>query len=234
MTCKGWEHGWLNEGWASFAEALWAETEQGKSSRRSYQRMIASFVSALRGVPRTYALFCAPLVSNRYGDAMEPFMKPNDIYSKGAVVLHMLRMRLGDEAFFRGVRNYIDHCKLTCVETEQFRYFLEEASGLSLDQFFSQWCYRPGLPRLAAELEWKPGEGDAGELLVSIDQTQRVDGANPAYSFTVPIQLKYGEKGNKMVTLDLSTKHSEAAFKLDSKPEDVVFDLQMTIAAPTS
>src|SRR6187551_2462498 len=84
MTCKGWEHGWLNEGWASFAEALWAETEQGKSSRRSYQRMIAGFVSAQRGLNRTYAPLYAPLVSNRYGDAMEPFMKPNDIYSKGA------------------------------------------------------------------------------------------------------------------------------------------------------
>ena len=235
ITCKGWEHAWLNEGWASYCEALWDETLQGKVARQSYQRRIAGFVGAQRGLNRTYAPLYPPLVSNRYGDAMETFMKPNDIYSKGAVVLHMLRMRLGDEVFFSAVRKYIDTCKLTCVETDEFRYFLEEASGESLEQFFTQWCYRPGMPRLAAELEWKPAaEGGGGELLVSVDQTQRIDGANPAYSFALPVQAKFGDKGNKTFLLECSTRRSEASFKLESRPEDVVFDPQMTIAAPTS
>ena len=156
MTCKGWEHAWLNEGWASFAEALWSEHDavaRKRNPTQAYQRQIIGFMSAQRGLNRTYAPLFPPMVSNLYGDSMEPFMKANDIYSKGAVVLHMLRMRLGDEVFWRGVHAYIQKHKLTCVETDDFRHALEEASGLSLERFFQQWCDRPGLPRLAVELE---------------------------------------------------------------------------------
>jgi aminopeptidase N len=233
MTCKGWEHAWLNEGWASFAEALWAEHDakgRDRNARQAYQRVMVGFLSTQRAMNRTSAPDAPPLVSNLYGDAMEPFMKANDIYSKGACVLHMLRQRLGDDIFWRGVHAYIQKHKYTCVETDDFRHALEEASGLSLERFFNQWCYRPGLPRLSVELEWK--DTDGGSLHVSIDQTQRIDAANPAYAFTLPILLKSGDS-SEFRYIDIDTKHADADFKLPAKPSDVVVDPNFTFAAAT-
>src|SRR5262249_39839069 len=158
----------------------------------------------------TYAPDFPPLVSNLYGDAMEPFMKANDIYSKGALVLHMLRMQLGDETFWKGVRAYVRRHKLTCVETDDFRHCLEEASGRSLERFFVQWCMRPGLPHLNVELEWKEAtSGEGGTLRVVVDQSQKIDAANPAYVFALPLLLKRAD-GNEFRTIDIDARHVEA------------------------
>ncbi len=237
MTCKGWEHAWLNEGWASFAEALWAEHDAAVRKRnpaQAYQRVIVGFLATQRAMNRSYAPDIPPLVSNLYGDAMEPFMKANDIYSKGACVLHMLRQRLGDDIFWKGVHAYIQKHKFTCVETDDFRHALEEASGLSLERFFNQWCYRPGLPRLAVELEWtdadSSGASTSGTLKVSIDQTQRINAANPAYAFTLPLLLKTGD-ASEFRYIDIDTKHAEATYTLPAKPTDVVVDPNLTFAA---
>ncbi|MFN0132378.1 MAG: M1 family metallopeptidase, partial [Phycisphaerales bacterium] len=136
ITCKSWEHVWLNEGWATFAQALWAEADAAPDRReRAYQRAVAGFVSAQRVLNRTYAPLFPAMVSNRYGDPFETFVKPNDVYAKGAIVLHMLRRKLGDDTFRRGVILYINRHRLGEVETDQFRYCLEEVSGQSLEQF---------------------------------------------------------------------------------------------------
>ncbi len=235
MTCKGWEHAWLNEGWASFAEALWAEEDarvRNRNPQQAYQRTIAGFLTTQRGLNRTYAPLFPPMVSNIYNDAMEPFMKPNDIYSKGALVLHMLRMRLGDEVFWKGVHAYIQKYKYTCVETDDFRHCLESASGLSLERFFHQWCDRPGLPRLNVELEWKEADSSSagGTLHVSVDQTQHIDAANPAFAFTLPLLVKAGDTSEYRY-IDIDTKHAEAAYALPAKPSDVVVDPNITFAA---
>jgi len=235
LTCKSWEHAWLNEGWASFGEALWEEGSTSKNKRQAYQARIAQFLSGQRMLNRTYAPLFPPMVSGRYTDPMQTFMKPNDIYAKGAIVLHMLRQGLGDDVFFKGVRNYIDRHKLETVETDDFRHCLEEASGLNLERFFEQWCYRPGLPRLNVELEWKEsqGGGGGGELVVVIDQAQRIDADNPAYSFMVPVLIK-GESGPGVYRyVDVDAKHTEASFALTAKPVDVVVDPNMLIAATT-
>lgn len=235
VTCNSWEHAWLNEGWASFSEAIWEEAAASKNKKQAYQRRIAGFLGAQRAMNRTSAPLFPPMVSKRWGDPMETFMKPNDIYSKGAVVLHMLRQRLGDEVFWTGVRAYIQKYRLGTVETDDFRRCLEAASGQSLERFFTQWCYRPGLPRLAAELEWRgAGPEGTGELFIAIEQTQPIDADNPAYAFSLPVLLKMGDKGNRTVFVDCDQKHSEATFRLDAKPEDAVLDPQLSVAAPTS
>lgn len=236
MTCKGWEHAWLNEGWASFAEALWAEHESPKDKRRAYQSMIARFLATQRMLNHSSAPSSPPMVSNRYGDTMEPFTKANDIYSKGALVLHMLRQRLGDDVFFRGVRLYIQRNKFTCVETDDFRHALEEVSGESLDRFFTQWCLRPGLPRMDVALEWKPGsQGGAGEgegeLSVRVKQTQKIDAGNPAFAFRLPILIKPASGQPSYVYVDVDSREAEGSFKLPAKPADVVVDPNLTTAS---
>jgi aminopeptidase N len=234
MTCKGWEHLWLNEGWASFGEALWnEEAAPANRKKQAYQRTIAGFVSGQRGMNRTYAPAFAPLVSNRYSDPQQTFMKANDVYAKGACVLHILRQTLGDEAFFKGVRLYMDRCKFTCVETDDFRHALEDASGLNLERVFSQWCDRPGLPRLEVSLDWVESSSGGGDMKVKVTQNQRVDADNPAYAFALPLVFKFGDEERKTIKVPVDSKETLASLHFDAKPEDVVVDPDMTVIAPS-
>jgi aminopeptidase N len=242
ITCKSWEHIWLNEGWASFAEALWAEhsAPEGRA-RRAYQRKIAGFISRQRVMNASYAPDFPPMVSKRYGDPFEAFMRPNDAYSKGAIVIHMLREMLGDEVFLRGTRLYVDRFRFKEVETDDFRYCLEEVSGLSLERFFKQWCYRPGLPRLTVDVEWSPDSLDpeqegAGELAITVRQTQQIDRDNPAYAFALPVEIRTGEgRGatSRIIRVEMDTRETRSTVRLDRPPADVVIDPNLSVAAPT-
>jgi aminopeptidase N len=241
LTCKTWEHVWLNEGWATYSEAIWAEAAAPEGrAKRNYQRKVASFITQQRIQNAAQAPESGGMVSRRWGDPMDAFMRADNPYSKGGVVLHMLRQKLGDELFFAGVRRYIDRYKLKEVETDDFRRCLEEVSGLDLEQFFSQWCYRPGLPRLQVGVEWtaaSAGESadaktSGGELAITIKQTQHIDGDNPAYRFSLPVVLKR-DGGDHTVLVDVDSRQTVKTIRLERPPEDVVIDPEMTVAAPT-
>lgn len=234
VTCKTWADLWLNEGWASFSEALWNEHKAGKESpeagRRAYQRTIRGFFQSQRFRNKSSWPQYTPMVSNRYDNADTLFSRPEDPYAKGAMLLHMLRARLGDNAFFSGARSYLKKYAYKVAETSDFRREMEAASGQSLERFFDQWALRPGLPRLDAELSW---DEQSSQLEVSILQTQHIDGYNPAYAFTIPIRLKFEDQSTKFVYMDIDSITSNATFKLDAKPTQVTLDPGMTIIAPT-
>lgn len=144
----------------------------------------------------------------------------------------MLRVRLGDEAFFGGVAKYLDKHQFGQVETDDFRVILEETSGQSLERFFDQWCKRPGHPSLEVDLSWAPGEsGDAGTLNVAVDQTQKIDADNPAYAIVVPLWIKRSETESdgewRQVVMD--TKHAAVSIGLSKRPRDVEVDPQLTL-----
>jgi aminopeptidase N len=241
VTCRSWEHLWLNEGWASFAEALWAEHTAFRDGpvhqRTAYQRKIAEFLTAQRATNRTTAPRFPAMVSNRYNDPEETFAKANDVYARGAVVLHMLRQKLGDEAFFAGTRLYISRFAFKEVETDDFRRCLEETSGLSLERFFAQWCYRPGLPRVDIALEWinEKGGGEAsgpGELRIVVRQVQQIDADNPAYALLLPVHIR-SIAGTTVHTIHIDTRQAVGRFALPERPSNVVIDPDMTVAAFT-
>lgn len=229
ITCKTWAHIWLNEGWASYGQALWREEwarQNGKDPREAYLEAIAENMSAQRG-NRGSAPGSPALVSNLYRNPFEVFMKLDNPYPKGALVLHMLREGLGDEVFFAGVRLYIDRFRLKEVETDDFRKCLEEASGQSLERFFDQWVYRPGLPRLNVEANWR---ADEGVLRVTVTQNQKIDADNPAYSFTLPIYVWYGENDGDWVDVRMDEKEVTTDFRLRAAPTDVSVDPDLTVA----
>ncbi len=284
ITCKSWEHLWLNEGWASMCEALWNEQKANVSAggrrlerpaaptgpgaqtgsdaasdgadpavdlirpgeggadlgatadsviapptdagRRAYQRSMLRFLRTQRASNRGYAPVYPSLVSNRYSDAEQAIMKADDVYSKGAMVLHMLRAGMGDELFTRGAQLYLDRFRFKCAETDDFRRCMEEVSGQSLERFFDQWAYRPGLPRIEVDL----GYNDAtGALTVTVDQTQRIDRFNPAYEFRLPLLLKYEDGATEYVYIGVDTRSVRADFKIGLRPRDVSVDPNMTV-----
>lgn len=159
VTCRDWAHIWLNEGFASYGEAVW---EEGKRGADAYDyEMFAMSHGALEGGREL------PLVRRRYRDPDECF--GGGAYPKGAWVLHMLRREVGDELFWRGLRAYAEEWKGRAVETEDLRKTFERATGRSLGEFFWQWTERAGHPVLEVSATWRE---DDRLLEVAVAQKQ--------------------------------------------------------------
>lgn len=190
LTCKTWEHIWLNEGWATYSTALWQEQRKpaksdppGSTGADNYFRSIQGDFDDIIEKDKPEAPDVVGMVSNIYGHPWETFRRKANPYSKGASILHMLRMRLGSELFFRGTREFMDQFKFGSVETADFRQSLEAASGQSLEPFFNQWCVRPGVPIVTITTQW---DSSRNLLLINGKQTQRINAANPAFEFDLP------------------------------------------------
>lgn len=225
---KSWEHLWLGEGWASFGEALWEEHPGGEEGTRAYQRQMLRFMRQQRGASsRSAAPATIPMVSNRYPDPDMNFFKPENVYSRGACVLHMLRARLGDATFFRATAEFLNRHGFQQVETDDFRKVFEEVSGQDLERFFDQWAKRPGLPKIRLELEW---DESAQELIVRAEQVQTIDVHNPAYALSLPIRVRFEDESipARFVYLDLDSARTTARFPLSARPADVVVDPGVT------
>jgi aminopeptidase N len=161
LTCREWAHIWLNEGFASYAEALWDEHAKGPDDY-AYNMWGKSGGATGGGSVKT-----RPVVDRRYPNPDSVF--DNRAYPKGAWVLHMLRKRLGEEAFWKGVQRYAEGHRLQGVETSDFRRALEEESGRDLERFFYDWTERPGNPVLDVAVEY---QADAKQARVTVKQTQ--------------------------------------------------------------
>ena len=215
ITCKSWAHIWLNEGWATYGAALWFEHRDGEDgyldSIRSRFRRVTARDKTGQGLP---------MVSPIYDQPRETFRRAANPYPKGASILHMLRRMLGDEIFFEGVHLYMNRHALGVVETNDFRYAMEEVSGLGLEWFFEQWCYRPGVPELSVDVRY---DGKSRELLVDIEQTQHIDEQAPAYRFTLPIFVR---TENEDHTFDIEVQQQQTSYRavLDSPPTIVAVD----------
>lgn len=230
LTCNTWAHIWLNEGWATYSESLWMEARDGYS-----EGYLFDLIGSLRGLAEEDQI--APdkpadrpgMVSTIYEHPWDVFNRTSNPYPKGAAILHMLRMKLGDELFFKGVAAYIDEHRLESVVTEDFRAALEGVSGVSLEQFFDQWCYRPGTPDLHITTAWDEA---GGQLAVTIEQRQRIDADNPAFTFDLPVQIftdSAGEPVRRSIAID-SRRH-ELSFPLDAAPKMVLIDPDLTVLA---
>jgi len=136
LTCADWSDFWLNEGMATYMTAAWKEHAWSRDdyeremllARRRYARAVAA------GKDR-------PLVFTGWKEAGE--MGGSVTYSKGALVLHLLRREIGDAAFWEGLRVYTQKASAHggVVRTRDLQRGMEQASGRDLGWFFDQWVY---------------------------------------------------------------------------------------------
>ncbi len=134
LTCKSWDHFWLNEGITVFMVAAYKEKRWGKEayqremdlSRKRYQRAI----DAQFDVPLTYA-----------GAYPSLQIKRAIVYSKGALFMNALRKELGEKAFWLGLKTYTQNNVGQSVVSDDFQKTMEGASGKKLDQIFKKWVY---------------------------------------------------------------------------------------------
>jgi aminopeptidase N len=159
VTCRDWAHIWLNEGFASYAEALWAEHAQG-ADEYAYNMMQKARGAISGGKTR-------PVVDRRYPSPGSMF--DGRAYPKGAWLLHMLRAQLGDDAFWKCIQVYGNEHRLKTAETADFRRVLERETGRDLERFFYDWTERPGNPVLEVTTDYLP---ETKQVRVVVKQTQ--------------------------------------------------------------
>lgn len=136
VTCVGWEHFWLNEGFANFMTAAYLQHAQGEAAYQAQVQRWRTRLDAVRAKGADHALVYESWKAPTGDDRAV-------VYQKGAYVLHLLREQLGEEVFWRGIGDYTRAQDGKSVETADFQHAMERAAGKSLQPFFNEWVYAP-------------------------------------------------------------------------------------------
>jgi aminopeptidase N len=179
VTCRDWSEAWLNEGFATYFEAVWAEADRGWDE---YLREIFEIVG--RYMDEDTERYRRPIVCNVYRDPIELFDR--HLYQKGAAVLHMLRGELGWERMRRGLRAYVEANATRSVETIDLVRGIEAATGRNVRAFVDQWIDRGGHPELEVRSAW---DAEASVLTLEVEQKQPIDDEHPPYRFDLEVGL---------------------------------------------
>jgi len=218
LTCKDWSHLWLNEGFATFYDALYQEHRYGADEFR--WTMFGKAEEIFKQFKDTN-----PIV-------WREFQKPEDqfgyrAYPKGSWVLNMLRSELGSELYRRCIQTYVERHQFDTVVTEDLNSVVEELSGRSFDGFFDQWVYRAHHPELDCSYSWD----DQTKLAkLSVRQTQKQGPTIGLFNFplTVRFTLKSGTVDQRIIV-----KEAEADFffPLKEAPKIVRLDPDLAVLA---
>jgi aminopeptidase N len=205
VTCKTWGDIWLNEGFATYCGSLW---EEKKGGRQGYQSAVEGNFQGYIGGTRNFRALSTQMYS--HGDAMFD----GQSYSKGAVILHMLRRHVGDKAFFEGIKLYLTRFRHTPVETDDFRQCISETSGKDLQNWFDQWVFRPG--HLIMETNWSHS---GGKLELTIWQTQTTG----LYEFDTVVEITNGASKTRR-PIHISSAETIVSIDAPMKPDKVTVD----------
>lgn len=219
ITCGSWQHIWLNEGFATYANALFLEHGFPSFYRPFLQSTLNSVVSQPGGsvfVPDTTN-------SNRIFDSRLS-------YNKGCYVVHMLRWVLGDSAFYRGVRQYLEDPALRYgfAKTADLQRNLEQVSGKNLNSFFQKWVYGEGYPNYHAD--WYQVSGSPW-VTVKLNQTTSHTSV-PFYDMPVMLELR-GATDTVRVVADHRFSGQVFSFNPGFAVDTIVIDPDIWILART-
>jgi aminopeptidase N len=214
LTCRDWAHAWLNEGFATYFEALWCEENLGADE----------FAWNVRQDREAYLdedgnHYRRPIVCNRYRTPIELFDR--HLYEKGSLVLHMLRRTVGDELFYRSLNAYCTRNRGGNVITQDLQRSFEDTTGRNLDHFFDQWVYKEGHP----EIEVTSAFDDKKKLLgITVKQTQKTSETIGIFKFPVTIALMDADGAETRRRVEIKDREQGFTFVMDKAPKAVRFD----------
>jgi hypothetical protein len=176
VTCRDFHHIWLNEGFATWGEALWAEIQGGPAAYRADLDLNRYYGPGTIHVPDVSS-------TSRIFDS-------NLSYNKGSWVVHMLRGVLGDSTFFAALREYRAQWGYRSATTEDLQAVCEQMSGRDLDAFFQQWIYGEYYPVYKAGWSAEPA-GGGWDVTITLEQRQSWQ------LFTMPVGLTVATTGSE-------------------------------------
>ncbi len=212
LTCRTWANAWLNEGFATYFEALYGEHAFGEDHFNYEMYHDHQEVIPADNVERR------PTVYNRYYNSIDLF--GDYIYPRGASILHMLRGIVGNFFFFKAIQYYVHKFQHQNIDSHDFANAVWEATGYNLDWFFDEWLYKGGHPVFDVNYNYNDS---SHSLTLHVAQTQKVDSVTPIYRMPVDIYIvTASQKITKTVWVDsLSNTYT---FDVAEKPLMVNFD----------
>src|SRR5467141_2821199 len=211
VTCKDWGNIWLNEGFATFLEFVWSESRYGKD-QADYERW-----RAMREWFGSNTLWNKPIVRHDFDDSSE---FDENAYGKGGWVLYMLRHQLGDDAFYRAMKHYLEANRGKNVVTSDLSKAIEEATHTNVDQFFGQWLYGAGAPKFDLSYAY---DGEKHQVMLADKQTQKVEGRVGLFRVPVEVEITTAS-GPKLYNVTVSKDNQTFPLPAESAPLMVLFD----------
>jgi aminopeptidase N len=208
-TEADWRHVWLSEGFATYCTVLYLEDRYGVERR---QQELSGQRNAIISY---YEKVKSPIVDLLVND-INTVLNTNT-YQKAGWVLHMLRRKIGDDLFWKGLRTYYARYKYSNALTNDFQRVMEEVSGISLLEFFSQWFYQSGFPQF--KYSWKWNE-PTKEMQCTITQLQ-----DQLFTFPLEIALFDAKQQQyELLTLSVRDRNSSFSRKVKEKPARIQLD----------
>lgn len=206
ITCSDWHHGWLNEGFATYCEALWKEHKEGFHAYSAYMASKGWYQEGtvhLENIDDPFNIFIGI------------------IYNKGAWVLHMLRSTMGDEMFFSFLNDYASLPELSYghVSTERFKNLAEEAYGSDLDYYFDQWVYDEYYPSYLYNFEQS-----SSQLNVQLFQMQAQLGRRPLFITPIDFLISFSDFSDTIVQVFNNNQNQLFNFTFDKTVVSVQLD----------
>ena len=211
VTEYDWDDVWLSEGFATYFTSLFIEHAYGKEK----------FVATMKDSrDKVYNFYKDNPNYRIVHDNLNDMSKVTTIqtYQKGAWILHMLRHKIGDQAFQKGIQSYYKKYFNSNAVTSDFIREMETASGVELDDFFKQWLYQGGNIELKGN--WKY-DAKKKKVTLSIAQAQK------NYRFSFPLEVAiYSASGDqsKIEKVDMTNASEKFEFDVADKPARIDFD----------
>ena len=202
-----WKDIWLNEGFASYGEALWEEFKNGKEAYKNFMKK------------EDYGYFQGTVYNP------EGFIFGPTVYNKGAWCLHMLRGVVGDSVFFKIVRTYFEKFKFKNATTQDFKGVCEEVLGTDLTYFFDQWIFA-GTGRPNYKYSWKADDfqdqHNSGVYTLRLNLRQ-IQEDYDVYKMPVKVTIKT-DRGSQELNFFNDKKTQQFEHPVNGKPIEVLID----------
>ncbi len=217
VTEYDWDDVWLSEGFATYFTSLFIEHAYGK------EKFVATMKDSRNKV---YDFYKNNPDYRIVHDNLADMAKVTTIqtYQKGAWILHMLRQKIGEQAFQKGIQSYYKKYFNGNAVTSDFIREMETASQIDLEEFFKQWLYQGGNIELKGN--WKY-DSRKKKIIMSLAQVQR------NYRFKFPLEVAIyegsGEARIERVEMDDLNKTFEIDFA--TKPERIELDPNTNLLA---
>ncbi|MUU78955.1 M1 family aminopeptidase [Winogradskyella endarachnes] len=212
VTCGSWKDIWLNEGFATYLAALVIEDLDGEDSFTNWRQQSVTFITSQTDG--------AVYLTDQDTTSVNRIFNSRLSYNKGAMVLHMLRRKLGDTDFYLGLQTYLNTPGLAFdyAKTEDFIAVMESITGENLAEFFNDWLYNQGYPSYT--LNW---EQNGNQLNILLSQSQSHSSVS-FFEAGVPIRI-VGTLGESLdVVLDNTVNNQQFLETINFTIQDVYLD----------
>ena len=212
VTEATWDDAWLSEGFATFFTLLYYENQYGQAE---YNNRIIKAKKAV--LDMTIKMPDFSIIAPR--TAEKEAVTTGLTYQKGAWFLHMLRDKIGEQNFQKGIKSYYKKFYNANATTDEFRVEMEKAAGLDLKIFFKQWLYQPVNPKIDAIWTY---DATSHKININLTQSQLTN-----FNFDIPIEIGYFTKDSKtplLLKMNLNKKQLSQSFNVKGIPENIEVD----------